>query len=109
MLNFWATWCSPCKTEIPWFIEFERQFETPGFTVLGVSMDEEGWKAVNPYIDEQRINHPVALGNERVNELYGGIEVLPTTLLIDRDGKVAFIHLGLIRSEDYAKEIRKLL
>jgi peroxiredoxin len=109
LLNFWATWCGPCKTEIPWFIEFETQFQGRGFTVIGVSMDEDGWKVVNPYVADHKINYPIVLANEEVNELYGGIEALPTTLLIGRDGKVAFLHAGLISREDYEKEIRRLL
>jgi len=109
LLNFWATWCAPCKTEIPWFIEFEKRYQAHGFTVLGVSMDEDGWKAVNPYVAAQKINYPIVLGNEEVNELYGGIEALPTTLLIGRDGRVAFIHGGLISREEYEREIRQLL
>jgi peroxiredoxin len=109
VLNFWATWCGPCKTEIPWFIDFEKEFQARGFTVLGVSMDEDGWKVINPYVAEHKINYPIVLANEEVNELYGGIEALPTTLVIGRDGKVAFLHAGLISREDYEKEIRKLL
>lgn len=109
LLNFWATWCGPCKTEIPWFIDFEREFQPRGFTVLGVSMDEDGWKAINPYVAEHKINYPIVLANEEVNELYGGIEALPTTLLIGRDGKVVFMHAGLISREDYEQEIRQLL
>jgi peroxiredoxin len=109
LLNFWATWCGPCKTEIPWFIDFEKEWQGQGFTVLGVSMDEEGWKAVSPYVAGHGINYPVVIANEEVNELYGGIEALPTTLLIGRDGKVAFLHSGLIGRADYEKEIRQLL
>ena len=109
LLNFWATWCGPCKTEIPWFVDFETQFQARGFTVLGVSMDEDGWKVINPYVVEHKINYPIVLADEEVNELYGGIEALPTTLLIGRDGKVAFIHAGLISRADYEKEIRLLL
>jgi peroxiredoxin len=109
LLNFWATWCGPCKIEIPWFIEFEKEFQSRGFTVLGVSMDEDGWKVVNPYVAEHKINYPVVLGNEEVNQLYGGIEALPTTLLIGRDGKVVYLHAGLITKSEYEKEIRQLL
>jgi peroxiredoxin len=109
LLNFWATWCAPCRTEIPWFVDFETQFQPRGFTVLGVSMDEGGWQVINPYVREHKINYPIVLANEEVNELYGGIEALPTTLLIGRDGKVAFIHNGLISRAEYEKEIRQLL
>jgi cytochrome c biogenesis protein CcmG/thiol:disulfide interchange protein DsbE len=109
VLNFWATWCGPCKAEIPWFIEFQKTYEAQGFTVLGVSMDDDGWKAVNPYVAERKINYPILLGNEEVNTLYGGIEALPTTLVIGRDGKVAYLHAGLIGKDEYEKEIRRLL
>ncbi|MDP9055319.1 MAG: TlpA family protein disulfide reductase [Acidobacteriota bacterium] len=109
VLNFWATWCGPCKTEIPWFIDFQKQWQARGFTVLGVSMDEDGWKAIDPYVAEKKINYPVVLADERVNEAYGGIEALPTTLIVGRDGKVRFIHSGLIARADYEKEIQQLL
>jgi peroxiredoxin len=109
VLNFWATWCGPCKAEIPWFIEFQKTYEAQGFTVLGVSMDDDGWKAVNPYVAERKINYPIVLGDEEVNQLYGGIEALPTTLVIGRDGKVAYLHAGLIGKDEYEKEIRRLL
>jgi peroxiredoxin len=109
LLNFWATWCVPCRTEIPWFVDFEKEFQSRGFTVLGVSMDEDGWKAINPYVAEHKINYPIVLANEEVNELYGGIEALPTTMLIGRDGKVAFLHAGLVSRKDYEEEIRQLL
>jgi peroxiredoxin len=109
LLNFWATWCGPCKVEIPWFIEFQKAYQAQGFTVLGVSMDEDGWRVVNPYVASQKINYPIVLGNEQVNMLYGGIEALPTTLLIGRDGKVAYLHAGLISRTEYEKEITQLL
>ena len=109
LLNFWATWCGPCKVEIPWFIEFQKMYQAQGFTVLGVSMDEDGWKVINPYVAAEKINYPVVLGNEKVNVAYGGIEALPTTFLIGKDGNVAFLHQGLVSKTDYQKEILKLL
>jgi peroxiredoxin len=109
LLNFWATWCGPCKVEIPWFIEFQRTYQTQGFTVLGVSMDEDGWKVINPYVAAEQINYPIVLGNEKVNVAYGGIEALPTTFLIGKDGNVAYLHQGLVSKGDYVKEILKLL
>ena len=109
VLNFWATWCGPCKTEIPWFIDFQKEWQSRGFTVLGVSMDEDGWKAINPYVAEKKINYPVLLGDEDVNQAYGGIDALPTTFIISRDGRVAFLHSGLVNRAEYEKEILQLL
>ena len=109
LLNFWATWCGPCKVEIPWFIEFQKTYQAQGFTVLGVSMDEDGWKVINPYVATEKINYPIVLGDEKVNMLYGGIEALPTTFLIGKDGSVAYLHQGLVSKSDYQKEILQLL
>jgi thiol-disulfide isomerase/thioredoxin len=109
LLNFWATWCGPCKVEIPWFIEFEKTYKDRGFVTLGVSMDDDGWKAVKPFMVQRAINYPVMIGNDRVTELYGGIDSLPTSFLIDRDGRIASRHLGLISKRDYEAEILKLI
>jgi len=110
LLDFWATWCGPCKVEIPWFIEFEQQFKDRGFAVLGVSMDEDGWDAVKPYIDDHKINYRVMLGNEQVSDIYGGLDSLPTTLLIDRQGKIASVHIGLsLGKEEFRNDIDHLL
>jgi peroxiredoxin len=110
LLDFWATWCGPCKIEIPWFIEFEQQFKDRGFAVLGVSMDEDGWDAVKPYMDDLKINYRIMLGNEQVSDIYGGVESLPTTLLIDRQGKIASIHIGLSQGkEEFRNDIDRLL
>jgi peroxiredoxin len=109
LLNFWATWCGPCKIEIPWFMEFEQKFKDQGFAVLGVSMDDDGWDAVKPYIAGQKINYRVVLGNDTVGNLYGGIESLPSTFIIDRDGKVASVHIGLVSKKDYEAEIEHLV
>ena len=110
LLNFWATWCGPCTLEIPWFIEFEQQYKTQGFAVIGVSMDEEGWNAIKPYMAAHKMNYRVLLGDDSVSQLYGGVESLPTTFLIDRQGKVAFPpHIGLAGKNEYLKEIQGLL
>ena len=98
LLNFWATWCGPCQVEIPWFKEFEQQYKSKGFEVLGVSMDEDGWSAVKPYMTEHKLNYRILLGDDSVSQLYGGLDALPTTFIIDREGKFAFPpHIGLVR------------
>ena len=109
LLNFWATWCGPCKLEIPWFIEFEQKFRDRGFAVLGISMDEEGWEAVRPYIERSKVNYRVAIGHDMMAQKYGGVDSLPTTFLIDRDGKIAAVHVGLVSKGDYQKDIDTLL
>jgi peroxiredoxin len=109
LLNFWATWCGPCKIEIPWFIEFERKLKDQGFAVIGVSMDEEGWTVVKPFVADLAINYRIVTGNDSLATLYGGVEALPTTFLIDRDGKIASTHVGLAGKDDFEDGIKKLM
>ncbi|MGH9663240.1 MAG: TlpA disulfide reductase family protein, partial [Bryobacteraceae bacterium] len=101
LLNFWATWCGPCRVEIPWFLQFEREYKDRGFAVVGVSMDDDGWESVKPYIAEQKINYRILLGDDSVSNLYGGVDSLPTTFLIDRSGRVAAVHVGLVGRSTY--------
>jgi cytochrome c biogenesis protein CcmG/thiol:disulfide interchange protein DsbE len=110
LLNFWATWCGPCQVEIPWFKEFEQQYKSKGFEVLGVSMDEDGWSAVKPYMTEHKLNYRILLGDDSVSQLYGGLDALPTTFIIDRDGRFAFPpHIGLVGKNEYSSEIESIL
>jgi peroxiredoxin len=110
LLNFWATWCGPCAMEIPWFMEFEQQYKSKGFAVLGVSMDDDGWTSVKPYIAEHKVNYRVLLGNDSVSQMYGGLDALPTTFILDRDGRIAFPpHVGLINKSEYVEEVQSLL
>jgi thiol-disulfide isomerase/thioredoxin len=109
LLNFWATWCGPCKVEIPWFIEFEQKYKDRGLVVIGVSMDEEGWSVVKPYLAERRINYRVVIGTEKMGQSYGGVDSLPTTLLIDKDGQIVATHVGLVSKSEYENEIVQLL
>jgi peroxiredoxin len=109
LLDFWATWCGPCKIEIPWFIDFERKYKDKGFAVIGVSMDEEGWTAVKPFVSELAINYRILQGNDAIAQLYGGVDALPTTFLIDRDGKIAETHAGLAGKDDFEDGIKKLV
>jgi peroxiredoxin len=109
LLDFWATWCGPCKLEIPWFMEFERKYKDRGFAVLGVSMDDDGWQAVRPFIQDIGINYRIMVGDEHVGDQYGGIEALPTAFLIDRKGRVAIQHVGLSGKREFEDGIEKLL
>ena len=109
LLNFWATWCGPCKMEIPWFIEFQQQFKDQGFAVLGVAMDDDGWQSVKPYVGEHKVNYRILLGDDAVTLRYGGVDSLPTTFVIDKEGRIASAHVGLVGKNEYLGEIQTLL
>jgi thiol-disulfide isomerase/thioredoxin len=114
LVNFWATWCGPCLTEIPWLIELQQKYASRGFVILGVAMDDEGKKVVEPWVQKERfdvngqqaaINYPILLGNDAVFEKFGGIG-LPTSVLISRDGKKVKTIIGIAPGpEDLAKVI----
>jgi len=118
LVNFWATWCAPCKIEIPWFIEFQDKYGPQGFTVLGVAMDDEGAEVVGPYFRDERfdvngadrqMNYPILLGNDEIDRQFGGLIGLPTTVVISRDGKIVKRFIGLVNHEYIVKEIEGLL
>lgn len=109
LVNFWATWCGPCEAEIPWFVEFEKQYKDRGFAVIGVSMDDDGWKSVRPYVASHKINYHIVSGSEVVSQQFGDINALPTSFVLDREGRIASSHEGLIDKADYQNEIVKLL
>jgi cytochrome c biogenesis protein CcmG/thiol:disulfide interchange protein DsbE len=109
LLNFWATWCGPCKIEIPWFMEFEQRYKDRGFAVLGVAMDDDGWEVVKPYVAKNKINYRILMGNDDVAAKYGGVDSLPTTYIIDQNGRIVSTHVGLVSKSEYEDDIAKLL
>ncbi|MEZ5351515.1 MAG: TlpA disulfide reductase family protein [Bryobacteraceae bacterium] len=109
LLNFWATWCGPCKLEIPWFMEFEQKYKDNGLAVLGVSLDEEGWDVVKPYLERTKINYRILLGDDAVAQMYGGVDALPSSFIIDREGRIAAVHIGLVSKSEYQKDLDALL
>src|SRR5690348_1657449 len=107
LLDFWATWCHGCRTEIPWYMEFENKYKVDGLAVVGVSMDID-WKTVKPFMAEEKMNYPVVIGNEDLLALYGSHE-MPATYLIDRHGTIADYHIGVVNKDQFESEIKKLL
>jgi peroxiredoxin len=108
VLDFWATWCHGCKTEIPWYMQFQSKYKDSGLIVIGVSMDADGWKSVKPFLVKNKLNYPVVIGNDDLGKLYGVVE-MPVTLLIDRNGKIADSHTGMVDKDKFETEIQTLL
>ncbi len=109
LLDFWATWCGPCGIEIPWFTEFQRKYKDRGFTVLGIAMDDSGWKDVKPFVADKKINYKIVLGDDKTSDQYGDVEALPTTFVIDREGRIASVHVGLVDKKEFDDAIQQLL
>jgi len=110
LLDFWATWCTGCKLEIPWFMEFEKKYNARGLSAIGIAVDDEGWRTVKAYLAEHPFSYPVVLGDMDVLEKRFGLPAsLPVTLLIDRNGRIASTHAGVVEKEKFEADIRQLL
>jgi thiol-disulfide isomerase/thioredoxin len=115
LVNFWATWCGPCRIEIPWLVELQNKYAARGFTALGVAMDEEGNSAVAPFVQKERfkvggtsqsMNYPIVLGNDATADKFGGLLGFPTSVLISKDGRVAKRVDGLVSYDEIDKAIQ---
>jgi peroxiredoxin len=109
LLNFWATWCGPCKIEMPWFVELQKKYGPQGLQVLGIAMDDSGAKEIGDFARAMNVNYPIVIGKESVGDQYGGIPVLPSTFYIDRDGKVIDRVFGLVSRSEIESDIQKAL
>lgn len=108
LLDFWATWCDPCREEIPHFIELQDKYGGEGLQIIGVSMDD-GPEPVRDFCQRLKINYPVVMGNAKTGELYGGVLGLPIAFLIGRDGRITTRHIGATDISVMEKEIANLL
>ena len=118
LVNFWATWCQPCQIEIPWLIEFNEKYGPKGLVILGVAMDDEGKKVVEPFVKDRRftvggqseaMNYPIVLGDDKTADKFGGLIGLPTSMLYSRDGKKVKTIVGLINYDDLSKALQSQL
>jgi len=108
LLDFWATWCHGCKEEIPWFSDFQRKYTEKGFAVVGVSLDDDGWKVVKPFIKEANVPYRIILGDDATAKKYG-IGNMPDAFLIDRQGRIAAKYVGLVDRDNVEKNIQAML
>ena len=109
VLNFWATWCSPCKAEMPWFVDFQKQYAGDGLQIVGVAMDDSAKEDIDKFAKQMGVNYPVVLGKESLAEQYGGVEFLPTTFYIDRSGNIQERVFGIVDRQEAEASMKKVM
>ncbi|RPI06146.1 MAG: TlpA family protein disulfide reductase [Ignavibacteriae bacterium] len=109
VVNFWATWCPPCRAEIPDFIKVYDAKKSKGLVIVGIALDEEGWSKVKPFVEKNKINYPVVLGTMEVVQQYGGIDGIPTTFIVDKKGNIVDTQVGMMSKSMLEQKIAKLL
>ena len=121
LINFWATWCAPCKIETPWLVELRNQYAPQGFEVIGISSegddlkedDKDGWAqdrtAIQDFVQKEHIDYPILMNGDSISKPYGGLDELPTSFFVDRNGKVVATQMGLTSKDDIEAKIKKAL
>lgn len=109
VVNFWATWCGPCRREIPDFIEAYKKYKSQGLEIIGVSVDEDGWSKVKPFVTENKINYPVVLMDGKVVSDYGNFNAIPTTFVVDKNGNIVDTQTGVMSMSQLESKIQPLL
>jgi thiol-disulfide isomerase/thioredoxin len=108
VLDFWATWCTGCKVEIPWFMEFQKKYARQGLATIGAAMDAEGWEKVRPYVVQHPFNYAIVAGDDAFAKLFDVVN-LPMTIAIDRQGRIADMHAGMVDKRKWEKQLKALL
>ncbi len=118
LVNFWATWCEPCRIEIPWLIEMQQKYGPKGFVILGIALDEEGKSVVAPFVSKERfdvngsklpMSYKILIGNDDAADKFGGLFGYPTSILISRDGRQIKRVTGIISEDEMSKIIESQL
>ena len=109
IVNFWATWCEPCKIELPWLVELQKKYGPEGLQIIGVADDDSGEKTISSFARKMGINYPILLGTDQVADQYGGLDGLPTSFFIDRSGKVVDVLIGIDSESRLEDSIKKSL
>ncbi len=109
VVDFWATWCPPCVAEIPGYVELQKKYADRGLVIVGVSLDRGGPKVVEPFAAKRGINYPLVMGDDALVEAFGGVEAIPTTFLIDREGRVRHKKIGGMGHTEYEALVKQVL
>ena len=109
VVNFWATWCEPCKIEMPWLVDFQNKYGPQGLQIVGISMEDTDEKTISTFAHKMGVNYPILIGEEKVADLYGGIDGMPTLFFVDRSGKIVEHELGLRSMSILEDNIKKSL
>ncbi len=110
LINFWATWCAPCKVEMPWFVELQKQYRDQGFEILGVNEDDaKNRAAVSKFSQKTGLNYPVLFGDDAISKSYGGVEFLPTSYYVGKNGKIVEETAGLASRNEIEANIKKAI
>jgi peroxiredoxin len=109
VVNFWATWCGPCRKEIPGFMDVHNQYKEKGVVVVGVSLDQDGWEVVRPYVEKAKISYPIVVGDGSLAEAYKIPNAIPATYVVDKKGNIAKEHVGYMSKSELERIIKPLL
>ena len=109
VLDFWATWCGPCRSEIPGYVELQRKYGGDGLVIVGVSFDRGGPGVVKQFIADQKVNYWIVMGDDQVADAFGGVEAIPTTFIIDRNGVIRYRKVGAKPADEFEAVVRPIL
>ncbi len=109
LINFWATWCGPCKIEMPWFIDLKKRYESQGFEIIGIAMEDTENEKIDEFVKKMGVNYLILKGKNSVADAYGDVQGLPTSFYVDREGKIVAQHAGLVSRSTIEDDVKLAL